>query len=83
MLNWIRRIRDAGVVVDADPVAVLLPEPLRAEVFAVRGHDGEVAAVRLVRQRTGLDLLSAVRAVRAIEPRRERSPTPGPPPSPR
>ena len=67
MRGWIRRIRESGVTVDADPVAVLLPEPLRAEVSAARGRDGEVAAVRLLRRRTGLDLLSAVRAVRSLE----------------
>ncbi len=68
MRKWIRRLRGTGVVVDEAPVAVLLPEPLRAEVSALLGRSGEVAAVRLVRQCTGLNLLSAVRAVRALNP---------------
>ena len=54
-----------GVRFDPDLVPVILPEPLRGEVIRhVRDQD-EVAAIRLVRQRTGLDLLSATRAVRA------------------
>lgn len=56
----------AGVRFDDDLVPVILPEPLRTEVLTlVREHD-EVAAVRRVRQRTGLDLRSAVLAVRAL-----------------
>ena len=44
-------------------VPVLLPEPLGSEVDALVGRDQEVAAVRLVRERTGLGLLVAVKAV--------------------
>lgn len=55
-----------GLRVDPDPVPVQLPEPLRTEVRAVFASTGLVEAVRLVRQRTGLDLASAVRAVKAL-----------------
>lgn len=55
-----------GVRVDDKPVPVLLPEPLRTDVNQTRARDGEVAAVRLLRERTGLNLMSAVRAVRAL-----------------
>lgn len=52
--------------------AVLLPEPLRTDVVVAARQDGEVAAVRLVRKRTDLNLLPAVLAVRAaVEPSRE------------
>lgn len=44
---------------------MLLPEPLLAEMLGLAAQDGEVAAVRLVRQRTGLGILPAVLAVRA------------------
>ena len=55
-----------GVRFDPDLVPVLLPEPIRGEVVRhLHDHD-EVAAIRLVRRRTGLDLLSATRAVRAV-----------------
>lgn len=50
--------------VDPDPVAVLLPEPLATEVRALAPD--RTAAIRLVRQRTGLNLLPAVRAVDAL-----------------
>lgn len=59
MWNWLR-----GSGPPEAFTAVLLPEPLRAEVLGVVSRDGEVAAVRLVRQRTGLNLLPAVLAVR-------------------
>lgn len=45
--------------------AVLLPEPLRTDVVVAARQDGEVAAVRLLRKRTDLNLLPAVLAVRA------------------
>lgn len=47
------------------PVTVLLPEPLRSDVIALRDADDEVGAVRLVREQTGIGLLPAVMAVRA------------------
>lgn len=49
-----------------NPVAVLLPEPLAGEVRALLVRDEYVAAVRLVREQTGLTLLPAVRAVNRI-----------------
>lgn len=66
-MNW-RRLRQAlgRYRTDRDVVAVLLPEPLRTETLQVYANDGLVDSVRLVRQRTGLDLLSATRAVRAL-----------------
>ena len=61
-----------GVRTPAEPpVAVLLPRPLRSQVVQLRDGSGEVAAVRLVREQTGLGLLPAVIAVRAA---RERLP---------
>jgi hypothetical protein len=56
-----------GVKADRDPVPVILPEPVRGQVVQHLRDGDEVTAVRLVRRRTGLDLLSAVRAVRAVE----------------
>lgn len=53
-------------VVKEPEVAVLLPEPLRSQVLDTLSREGEVAAVRLTRERTGLNLLPAVRAVRAL-----------------
>ena len=47
-----------------EPVAVLLPEPLGAEVDALLAAGQFVPAVRLVRERTQLGLLVATRAVR-------------------
>lgn len=47
-----------------DPVPVLLPEPLGTEVDTLLDEENFVPAVKLVRERTGLDLLSATRAVR-------------------
>lgn len=55
-----------GVRFDRDLVPVILPEPLRAQVLAHLRSNDELSAVRWVRQRTGLDLRSAVRAVRAV-----------------
>lgn len=49
---------------DPDPVPVILPEPLATEVRNLAAD--RTAAVRLVRQRTGLNLLPAVRAVDAL-----------------
>lgn len=51
---------------DKDPVPVLLPEPLATDVRALISSDQYVDAVRLVRQRTHLNLLPAVLAVNAI-----------------
>jgi len=51
---------------DAEPVAVLLPEPLRSEVRTLLAADQYVEAVRLVRQRTHLNLLPATLAVNAV-----------------
>lgn len=45
-------------------VAVLLPEPLGAEVDALVAQGREVEATRLVRQRTDLGLLPAHLAVK-------------------
>jgi hypothetical protein len=45
------------------PVAVILPEPLAGEVRALLREDKRVEAVRLVRERTHLNLLPAVLAV--------------------
>lgn len=45
-------------------MAVLLPEPLASEVDQVLSDGRFVDAVRLIRQRTGLNLLPATLAVR-------------------
>ena len=50
---------------DDDPVAVLLPEPLAGQARDLAVEDS-VAAVALVRRRTGLNLSPAVRAVQAL-----------------
>jgi hypothetical protein len=47
-------------------VPVILPEPLAEEVRALLSDGGRVEAVRLVRQRTRLNLLPAVLAVDAL-----------------
>ena len=52
-----------GLRFDPDPVPVLLPEPLAGKVRALLAEGKRVDAVRLVRQRTHLNLLPAVRAV--------------------
>ena len=67
VINPLPRLRGQAVHVDADPVAVLLPEPLLGEVRGLLAREGEVPAVRRVRERTGLDLLCAVRAVRHLD----------------
>jgi hypothetical protein len=51
---------------DDVPVPVILPEPLAGEVRALVADGKHVEAVRLVRQRTHLNLVPAVRAVDAI-----------------
>jgi hypothetical protein len=51
---------------DDKPVAVLLPEPLAAEVQELLAADDYYEAVRRVRQRTHLNLLPAVLAVNAV-----------------
>lgn len=60
MAKWWRRRGQSEPL-----TAVLLPEPLRTRVVGAARQDGEVAAVRLVRERTGLGILPAVLAVRA------------------
>ena len=60
MGSWWRRRAPSGPL-----TAVLLPPGLREQVVGAARQDGEVAAVRLVRERTGLGLLPAVLAVRA------------------
>ena len=47
-----------------EPVPVLLPEPLGAEVDSLLTQDRFIEAVRLVRERAQLGLLVAARAVR-------------------
>jgi hypothetical protein len=51
---------------DRDPVAVVLPEPLATDVRGLLVRDRYVDAVRLVRQRTHLNLMPAVLAVNAV-----------------
>lgn len=51
---------------EADMVAVDLPEPLATEVGALLEAGDKVAAVRVVREKTGLTLLPAHRAVQKI-----------------
>ncbi len=59
-----------GVKIPAEPpVTVLLPQPLRSQVVHLRDGGGKVAAVRLVREQTGLGLLPAVLAVQAARER--------------
>ncbi|MCU1692180.1 MAG: hypothetical protein JWM64_1271 [Frankiales bacterium] len=50
---------------ESELVPVLLPEPLRTEAVGLHAGGDEVAAVRVVREQTGLDLSTALRAVRA------------------
>lgn len=57
--------RDASSGEEQD-VAVLLPEPLASEVTDLLGRGERIEAVKLVRRRTGLTILPAVRAVDAI-----------------
>jgi hypothetical protein len=51
---------------DDKPVAVLLREPLAAEITDLLAADDYYEAVRRVRQRTHLNLLPAVLAVNAV-----------------
>jgi hypothetical protein len=55
---------------DEAPIAVILPEPLASEVRALLDEGQRVQAVRLVRERTHLNLLPAVLAVDAVGPDR-------------
>ena len=48
-----------------EPEPVLLAEPLAAEVDALLAQDEDVRGIKLVRERTGLDLQTAHRAVMA------------------
>lgn len=48
-----------------EPEPVLLAEPLASEVDALLAQGKDVRAIKLVRERTGLDLQSAHRAVMA------------------
>ena len=67
-MDWKRLKARLGLEgIDENPVPVLLPDQLRSEVERIRTSNGRVAAVRLVRQRTGLDILSATRAVDALD----------------
>ena len=52
---------------DDPPVPVILPEPLAGEVRTLLADGRRVEAVRLVRQRTHLNLLPAVLAVDALQ----------------
>jgi hypothetical protein len=63
-MAWWRR-RPDGLTVQ-NPVAVILPEPLAGEVQAMLADDRYVPAVKLVRDRTALNLLPAVLAVNRI-----------------
>ncbi|GAA1430420.1 hypothetical protein GCM10009616_14980 [Microlunatus lacustris] len=47
-------------------LAVILPDPLAGQVRDLLTADQRVEAVRLTRRRTGVDLLTAVRAVNAM-----------------
>jgi hypothetical protein len=63
MARWWRRSDESTV---QDPVAVILPEPLAGEVRVMLADDRYVPAVKLVRDRTALNLLPAVLAVNRI-----------------
>jgi acetylornithine/succinyldiaminopimelate/putrescine aminotransferase len=62
-MAWWRRTTEKTV---HDPVAVILAEPLRGEVRVMLADDQYVPAVKLVRDRTALNLLPAVVAVNRI-----------------
>ena len=62
-LRWPRW--SAVQVPEDPPLAVLLPQPLRSEVVRLRDGGKQVAAVRLVREQTGIGLLPAHKAVQA------------------
>jgi hypothetical protein len=51
-------------------VTVILPEPLAGQVRGLLSAGQRIEAVRLVRRRTDLNLLPAVRAVDALAPRK-------------
>ncbi len=62
-----RLFRRFRPVPPAEPqVAVLLPEPLAGQVRTLLADGRQIEAVRLIRRRTGLPLLPAVRAVDAL-----------------
>jgi hypothetical protein len=61
MWQLLRRLRSSE-----PDLAVILPEPLAGQVRALLSEGRTVEAVRLTRRRTGLDLLTAVRAVDAM-----------------
>ena len=67
MRRRIRQFLPRAVTIDShqDQLAVLLPDPLAGQVRALVAQGKQVEAVRLTRQRTGLTLLTAVRAVDA------------------
>jgi Arc/MetJ-type ribon-helix-helix transcriptional regulator len=58
-MPWFRRSRSPK----APLIPVVLPEPLASQVDALLERGERVEAVRLVRERTGLDLASAYGAV--------------------
>lgn len=59
MFGWLRRLTRS-----AEPdVVVVLPEPLATEVRALLRQHRRVEAVELTREKTGLNLLPAVKAV--------------------
>jgi hypothetical protein len=60
-----------------DPVAVLLPEPLRSEDRALLADHEYVEAVRRVRRRTHLRLRPAALAVDAVRDPERRPPRTG------
>jgi hypothetical protein len=62
-MAWWRRTTEKTV---HDPVAVILPEPLAGQVRVMLADDQYVPAVKLVRDRTALNLLPAVLSVNRI-----------------
>lgn len=68
MKRRIRRLFPRAVTTDPhdDQLPVLLPEPLAGHVRDLVAQGKRIEAVRLTRQRTGLTLLTAVRAVDAV-----------------
>jgi hypothetical protein len=58
-MSWFRRSRAPKRPL----VPVLLPEPLGTEVDELLRRDEQIKAIRLVRERTGLDLKAAYAAV--------------------
>lgn len=67
MKRHIRQFLPRAVKMDShqDQLPVLLPEPLVGQIRDLVAEGKRVEAVRLTRQRTGLTLLTAVRAVDA------------------